>query len=292
MKKILTLVILFISIYQVTYAWVNSNLYQNSIKYRLEKDLPNNLSYYAWIYLNDINFWKSALNLEDRNKDEYIVIPSRWLIVPVVHISENSTDYELMLKNEPINLNDYLKSWALMYPNRNTEEYSKWWNKVIFWHSSYWTNFPWNYKTQFQLIIWLEIWKEVWIYKKEDSWYYTRYKYKVNESYETKPTDLDILKQVSENRLTLFTCTPIWWISGRWIVKASKLDERNYQLNTKMKVINDKIIQKINSIKLPKDKNRFILRLNYLLYKLKDRNIIFSDYYKYFKERFWVNYLL
>jgi hypothetical protein len=292
MKKFLILFIYFTLFSQVTFAWVNSNLYKNSIKYRLEKELPSNIKNYAWVYINDLDFWKSSLDTKDKNLNEYIVIPSKWLVVPIIHIPKNFPDYELMIKNEDVNLNDYLRKWAIIYPNRNTEEFSKWWNKVIFGHSSYWKNFPWRYKTQFQLIIWLEVWKEIWIYKRDKSWYYTRYKYKINESYNTKPTDLEILQQVSENRITLFTCTPIWWISGRWVVKASIINEKNYPLNDKMKTINNKIIKKINSIKSPNSKNKFILKLNYLLYRLKDRNLIFSDYYKYFKDKFWVNYLL
>jgi sortase (surface protein transpeptidase) len=108
------------------------------------------------------------------------------------------------------------------------------WNKVIFAHSSYFKSDNGRYKTDFQKIIELDPGEEIWIFEKNINWDYTRYRYKTINSYNTKPTNVSVLKPWIWKNLTLFTCTPIWWISWRWIVEAKFIDEEKIKLENKV----------------------------------------------------------
>jgi LPXTG-site transpeptidase (sortase) family protein len=87
-----------------------------------------------------------------------------------------------------------------------------------------------RYKTHFQKIIELEEGEEIWIYKKQENGEYRRYKYRTEVSYEVNPKDTSILSPGIGKNLTLFTCTPIGWITGRWVVQAKYIDEEKSNL--------------------------------------------------------------
>lgn len=161
-------------------------------------------------YENDINYWKAQLPEIDRNLDEYIVLPSNGMVMPVNYIPKSSQDFNSMIKWKEIEYNNYLKNWALTYPWTNTQMYWLPWNRVIFGHSSNWISEEGRYKTQFQKIIELDAWEQNWIYKKAKDGSFTRYVYIVEKSYQTKPTDVSVLKPWVWSNLTLITCTPIW----------------------------------------------------------------------------------
>lgn len=72
----------------------------------------------------------------------------------------------------------------------------------------------------------------MWIYKKQDDGSYKRYRYAVTESYEIKPTDVKILDPGIGKNLTLFTCTPIGGISGRWLIQGKYIDEEKLQIES------------------------------------------------------------
>ena len=81
---------------------------------------------------------------------------------------------------------------------------------MIFGHSSYWESNPGNYNTIFGLLPTLDVGEQIWVYVKSENGYELR-KYEITTSYETNPSDIDILSQdIYENKgVTLFTCTPI-----------------------------------------------------------------------------------
>ncbi len=205
----------------------------------VEVDLPPaEVFRLKWTYKDDINYRTQVLPEIDRGKDEYIVVPSNWLVMPIVRVPQWTTDYQDMVAGKQIDINKYLRNWAMYYPT--TDKYlGKAGNAVIFGHSSYYKSDPWRYKTQFQKIIELDPWEEVWIYRKNWSGEYQRYVYQVQSSYETTPTDVEILKPTKDSTLTLFTCTPIGGIAHRWIVRA-KLDSQQdlgqkiYELESKL----------------------------------------------------------
>lgn len=120
----------------------------------------------------------------------------------------------------------------MLYPGTHNSGYGSIGNTVIFGHSSYFKSDSGRYKTHFQKIIELEAGEEIWIYQRQDDGTYRRYRYVTTASYDTKPTDVSVLDPGIGKNLTLFTCTPIGNITGRWIVKAKYIDEEKITLET------------------------------------------------------------
>lgn len=169
----------------------------------------------------DISFWKQVLPEIDKNRDEYIVIPSRGLVIPITKVDKNSTSYQSFISG---NNEDFIQesyNGSVMLPGSEKRIYGENGNKIIGGHSSWWKNTENRYKTHFQTLIKLETNTEIWIYKKNTSNQYIRYIYRTIESYNTSDNDISILKNTPEKKLlTLFTCTPIGGDIGRWVVKA------------------------------------------------------------------------
>lgn len=134
----------------------------------------------------------------------------------------------------------YLNDGAMQYPGTlpvglsagTNKEYSG--NTVIFWHSSYWKENQGKYDTIFGLLPTLDEGEEIWVYSRSANnssvnskkWAYELRKHTITKSYNTNPSDTQILSQewYMTPHITLFTCTPIGWITGRWVVQA-KLDQ-------------------------------------------------------------------
>ena len=168
----------------------------------------------------ELSHWLEVLPKEDRNKNKYVVIPSSWLVMPINEVKENSKEYNNFINGWEEDFHEILKTGSVEIPWTSLNGYGETWNKVIAWHSSYFKNSTARYKTHFQKIIWMEKNEEIWIYEKDETGKYTRYVYKVRASYNTKDTDIEVIKPTESSVLTLFTCTPIWGVAGRWIVKA------------------------------------------------------------------------
>jgi LPXTG-site transpeptidase (sortase) family protein len=95
---------------------------------------------------------------------------------------------------------------------------------VIAGHSSYYKDDPGRYHTIFSSLMLLKAGDEVRVYDKysdsKDLTAYVMHRYQVQQSYNTTPTDVQVLlPQEDLASVTLFTCTPIGGISGRRIVK-------------------------------------------------------------------------
>jgi LPXTG-site transpeptidase (sortase) family protein len=164
-------------------------------------------------------------------------------------IPNNVIDYKNLLSWREIKVNNYLKNGSMEYSWTSINWYWKVWNKVIFAHSSYWKTDNWRYKTDFQKIIELDSGEEIWVYVKIN-WEFKRFKYKVKNSYNTKPTDVKVLSPWIGKNLTLFTCTPIWWIAWRWVIEAKYIDDNKIELQNKIKfdLIDRKIKIKIHNV--------------------------------------------
>jgi uncharacterized repeat protein (TIGR01451 family) len=172
----------------------------------------------------------SNLPETDRNRDEYIVLPSNGMITPINSVPENTSDYTKLVSGREINVNTHLKTGVMTYPGTNNGGYGSIGNTVIFGHSSYFASDDGRYKTHFQKIIELEAGEEVWVFQKRSNGEYQKYRYIVESSYDTKSTDTSVLSAGVGKNLTLFTCTPIGGIAGRWIVKAKYIDEEKQTL--------------------------------------------------------------
>lgn len=95
-------------------------------------------------------------------------------------------------------------------------------NIVLTGHSSY---FPWDsgrFKDVFALLHDVVLDDKIIVFHKEK-----KYIYRVNNIYEVKPSDLKILEQTRDNRLTLVTCTPIGTNLRRLVVEARLMDIEN-----------------------------------------------------------------
>jgi LPXTG-site transpeptidase (sortase) family protein len=249
---------------------------------------------------NDLNYRKAKLPYEqDKNAWEYLVAPSVWLVIPIINVPNISTDYKKLIDWNEINFNNYLQNWAMKYAWTSSNSYWEDWNTVIFWHSSYFTKDNWRYKTAFQAIIGLDPNEEVWIYKKLDNNEFKQYKYKVEKSYNVKPTQTDILLASGWKELTLFTCTPIWWIEWRWVIKAkyiedttntSKIDELKKEIywdaSLKAKRVTAQIALILNKYEEKKKKLASILLYNKALSKSFEKIWFITDNdYKYLENK-------
>ena len=221
-----------------------------------------------------LDFWKKVLDKRDRNAKKYIVIPSSGLIIPINNINENTSDYKKIISWKEIELNKYLKTGVMEYPWTSTKWFWEIWNKVIFWHSSYWKKDDWRYKTDFGKIIELDPNEEIWIYIKNNSWKYRLFRYKVEDSYNTTDDDIWVLNPWIWKNISLITCTPIWWIAGRWIIKAKFIDEEKIELEKRIwfNSIGIKLKIKINNIvkRVWKNKKTVLKIFNSIIKKEKE----------------------
>jgi len=179
----------------------------------------------AWDTNVNLSHWLEVLPDEDRQAKKYIILPSNGLVMPINEFEETSDDFTKMINGREGNINPLLETGTLEYPGTSTRWYWEVGNKVVFWHSSYFAESEWRYKTHFQKIIELDVWEQIWIYEKQADGTYERFVYVTQESYNTPANDTSVLNPWVGKNLTLFTCTPIWGIQWRWIVKAKYIDE-------------------------------------------------------------------
>ncbi len=197
----------------------------------------------------DLNYWLGILPYpEDRAEEMYVVMPTLGLITPVVFVPEGSTDFTTMAAGKQIDINKYLVEWVMHYPTSWTPGQNG--NPVIFGHSNFYLNGAGKYKTIFADIMNLDVgpYDEVWIYKKDPNGEYSvtsstwawsadgtwtwmwaitnTYKllrFAIEQSYETTPTDVEILLPLGGKELTVFACTN--GLEWRWIVRSRYIED-------------------------------------------------------------------
>jgi sortase (surface protein transpeptidase) len=171
-----------------------------------------------------IDYWKSLLPEQDRFWSMYIVMPTLWMVSPVIIVPEWSTDAETMKQWKEIDINKYLVDWVLHYPW--TAMPDQVWNIVIFGHSNFYKNRGVRYPSIFADIMNLDAIRddEIWLFTlKNDGKNYELYKYAIEKSYDTKPTDVGILEPNGWKELTVFACTN--GLAWRWILKARQIPD-------------------------------------------------------------------
>lgn len=147
-------------------------------------------------------------------------------MTPIVDIAKSDKEFSRLVSGKEISLSKYLDNGVLHYPK--TPGPGEYGNMVIAGHSSYYSQSKGRYNTVFGPIISLDVstQNQIWIYKKNTSGTYDLYKYAVTESYNAKPTDVNVmLPRFGKKEITLYTCTPIGGLSGRWVVKAELIVE-------------------------------------------------------------------
>lgn len=192
----------------------------------------------------DISYWTSIIpHPEDRNADMYVVLPTLGLITPVIFVPEWSADHKAMTSWKEIDINKYLTDWVMHYANSGMP--GDVWNPVIFGHSNYFEARPGRYKSIFADIMNLDVGAtdEMRTYTKE-WWEYVMRKFTIEESYETTPTDVGILKPKWWKELTVFACTN--GLEWRWILRGKLIEDNEVLVPYVYKY---QISDKINALK-------------------------------------------
>lgn len=182
----------------------------------------------------DLNYRTNLLPEQDRYGELYIVLPTLWLISPVILVPKESADFATMQAGGEIDINNYLVDGVMHYPWTPLPNQEG--NIVIFWHSNFYKNKPGRYKTIFADIMNLDVLPtdEIWLFQKQSSGKYELYKYEVEKSYDTAPTDVAILQPTGGKELTVFACTN--GLAWRWILRARQLPDDEILVPSGMKV--------------------------------------------------------
>lgn len=183
----------------------------------------------------ELAYWLQILPYDTaENTAMYVVMPTLWLITPVILIPEWSDDYENMSQWLEIDINKYLVDGVLHYPR--TPMPGEEGNSVIFGHSNFYKDWLWDYKTIFADIMALDVSvrDEIWVYIKDlESTWYTLRKFSVDESYETVPTDVGILQPKWWKELTVFACTN--WLEWRRILRGMLIEDDEIHISYPLK---------------------------------------------------------
>ncbi len=245
---------------------------------RLDRESPDWFTPFSLLEApKDIAYWKSIIPYEwAQDHDSYVVMPTLWLITPVIFVPEGTADHNNMSQWKEIDINKYLDNWVMHYPNT----WLPWtvWNPVIFWHSNFFSSWQGRYKTIFADIMNLDVWyeDEVWVYIRE-KWEeeYDLRKFEIEKSYDTVPTDVAILNPQWWKELTVFACTN--WLEWRWILRTRLIEQDETLVPYDLKFRLLKALEKLETLPVDRQQeviNEFITALE------KVRGGIESDWYE------------
>lgn len=152
------------------------------------------------------------LNLTIAPPDDRIIIPRINQNVPVIRVPADlllKRDWQALEKQ----IQEALRYGVVHFPG--TALPGDGGNVVITGHSSY---FPWDpgrFKDVFALLHQVEVGDKVVVYHEQKKYEYVVYEKKV-----VKPSQVDVLTQNGEDKLTLITCTPVGTDLNRLVVLA------------------------------------------------------------------------
>lgn len=171
-----------------------------------------------WYWINEVLPYE-----EHRFSDAYLVIPTMGLVVPIVDVPNGSQDYATLAAGKTISINTYLQNGVMHYPQ--TAGPGEQGNMFIFGHSNGVVSWPGEFNSVFAKGMGLEVAvDQIWVFKRENGGEFDLYKYDVVASYNTTPQNVNVMLRDGEGAdITLSMCTDI--LGGRWIVKASLVDE-------------------------------------------------------------------
>lgn len=147
-----------------------------------------------------------------------LVIPALGLNVPIVNppiTSLLAEDWAQMEKD----IQAGLQNGVVHYPGTAVPD-NHLGNVFLTGHSSYYAWSPGKFKTVFARLHQLKVGDEYWIYFTGD-----KHRYRVVEKKEVSPSDISVLDQPTDRRLsTLMTCTPVGTTLRRLAVVAEEVD--------------------------------------------------------------------
>ena len=158
-----------------------------------------------------------ALNIEVFPPDSRIVIPRIQKNVPVITISTEALINKQWDKLEQ-EIQDALQDGVVHYPGTAFPDEKG--NVVITGHSSYFVWDSGRFKDVFALLHQVQIGDRVYIFYKQKKYIYEVYDIQV-----VLPTQVEVLTQQGENKLTLITCTPVGTNLKRLVVAAKPVEE-------------------------------------------------------------------
>jgi LPXTG-site transpeptidase (sortase) family protein len=152
------------------------------------------------------------LALEVTPPDTRIIIPRIGTNVPVVTVSSEALMNRDWVRLEQ-EIQEALQDGVVHYPSTPFPDEGG--NTVVTGHSSY---FPWDpgrFKDVFALLHDVQVGDKIYMYSDQE-----RYDFEVYETKIVLPSQVDVLTQAGEDRLTLITCTPVGTNLKRLIVLA------------------------------------------------------------------------
>ncbi len=146
-----------------------------------------------------------------------LIIPKLNLNIPIVVPS-----YDALLREDWVevesDIQNALEQGVVHYPG--TAKPGQAGNFFVTGHSSYYPWAPGAYKTVFARLHMLSEGDDYWVYYGGD-----KHRYTVRSTYEVKPSNVDVLDQPADRRLsTLMTCTPVGTTLRRFIVSSEEVD--------------------------------------------------------------------
>ncbi|MBN1494887.1 class E sortase [Candidatus Peregrinibacteria bacterium] len=152
------------------------------------------------------------LNIEVFPPDSRVVIPRISKNVPVVTVSSEALinkEWDKLEQQIQVALQDGVVHYpGTAFPDENG-------NVVITGHSSYFVWDPGRFKDVFALLHQVQMGDRVYLFYKQKRYVYEVYDIKV-----VLPTQVDVLTQQGEDKLTLITCTPVGTNLKRLVVVA------------------------------------------------------------------------
>ncbi len=169
------------------------------------------------------------LELELAPSDNRIIIPRINQNIPIIRVSSENLinrDWKA-LEND---MQEALKNGVVHYPGTSLP--GKTGNTVITGHSSY---FPWDpgrFKDVFAVLDQLVLGDRIVVYYDQD-----KFTYEVKDIDIVLPSDIEVLKQTVDEKLTLITCTPVGTNLKRLIISAEPIAINGKSLEGEVKKI-------------------------------------------------------
>jgi len=156
------------------------------------------------------------LNFPITPTDNRLVIPKLGKSIPIVDTGESQIQGEnwSMLEKQ---IQSALQGGVVHYPG--TAKPGQFGNVFITGHSSYYPWDPGQYKDVFATLSQLEVGDRYYVYYKQ-----TQYSYEVTSKKEVKPSNVDVLSQPKDEKIsTLMTCSPVGTTLRRLIITAKEV---------------------------------------------------------------------
>lgn len=152
------------------------------------------------------------LNISVAPPDTRIVIPRINKNVPVLTISTEALVNRDWGKLEQ-QIQEALRDGVVHYPGTAYPDTNG--NMVITGHSSYFSWDPGRFKDVFALLHDVQVGDKIFVYHEQE-----QYEYEVYDTKVVLPTQVDVLTQEGDDRLTLITCTPVGTNLKRLVILA------------------------------------------------------------------------